>query len=90
MIPTAHNIQAFIDWVHAHDLFQAPDVPTDLFVLQDAAAGITDGAPHPLTSLPRALVLQLHANPNISLGGGYRAYPGYSAAQIRYKFRVGW
>ena len=36
--------------------------------------------PHDLRTLPRALILQLHANPNISLGGGYRAYQGVSAA----------
>ena len=90
MIPTAHKVEVFIDWVQAHDLFQAPDIPTDLFALQDAAKGITDGPPHALMSLPRDLVLQLHANPNISLGGDYRAYPGYSAAQIRRKCGVGW
>ena len=40
--------------------------------------------------LPRELILQLHANPNLSLGGGYRAYPGFSAAQVRQKFGLGW
>jgi hypothetical protein len=40
--------------------------------------------------LPRDLILQLHANPNVSLGGGYRNYPGFSAAQVRRKFGVGW
>lgn len=91
MIPTTHHIEEFIDWVHAHDLFQAPDFPTDLFALQDEAKGLpTDGPAHELMSLPRDLILQLHANPNISLGGGYRAYPGFSAAQVRDKFGVGW
>jgi hypothetical protein len=91
MIPTTNNVEVFIDWVHDHDLFQAPDFPTDLFALQDAAKGLpTDGPPHELMSLPRELILQLHANPNISLGGGYRAYPGFSAAQVRRKFGVGW
>jgi hypothetical protein len=91
MIPTTHNIEAFIDWVRAHDLFQAPDFATDLFGLQDAAIGKpADSPPQPLRTLPRALILQLHANPNISLGGGYRAYPGVSASQVRDKFGMGW
>ena len=89
--PSTHNIEKFIDWVHDHDLFHAPDFPTDLFGLQDAEKGAPpDGPPHELLSLPRELILQLHANPNISLGGGYRAYPGFSAAQVRRKLGVGW
>ena len=89
--PTEHHIEEFIDWVHAHDLFQAPDFPTDLFGLQDAAKGLPPNVPaHELMTLPRELILQLHANPNLSLGGGYRAYPGFSAAQVRSKFGVGW
>jgi hypothetical protein len=91
LVPTEQNIDDFIDWVHAHDLFQAPDFPTDLFTLQDAEKGIRpNGPPHELRSLPRELILQLHANPNISLGGGYRAYPGFSAAQVRQKMGLGW
>ncbi len=91
MVPTTEHIEEFIDWVCAHDLFQAPDIATDLFTLQDAAKGIAPGSlPHDLRLLPRELILQLHSNPNISLGGGYRAYPGYSAAQVRQKFGVGW
>ena len=91
LIPTEHNVEEFIDWVHAHDLFQAADFPTDMFGLQDAAKGLPPNQPpHKLTSLPREFVLQLHANRNISLGGGYRAYPGVSAAQVRQKFGQGW
>jgi hypothetical protein len=91
LIPTTQNVERFIDWVHDHDLFQASDFPTDLFALQDAAKGIEPGAaPHELRSLPRELILQFRANPNISLGGGYRAYPGFSAAQVRSKLGVGW
>ena len=91
MIPTTRNIETFIDWVHDRDLFQAPDFATDLFALQDAAIGApVNSPPHDLRTLPRALILQLHANPNISLGGGYRAYQGVSAAAIREKFGVGW
>lgn len=91
MIPTTDHVEEFIDWVHAHDLWQAPDFPTDLFALQDAAKGLPpDGPAHELMTLPRDLILQLHANPNLSLGGGYRAYPGFSAAEVRSKFGVGW
>jgi len=91
LIPTKHNVEKFIDWVHEHDLFQAPDFPTDMFTLQDEAIGRpADAPPHDLSLLPRDLILQLHANPNISLGGGYRSYPGFTAAQIRDKFGVGW
>ncbi len=91
LIPTEQNVEAFIEWVHEHDLFQAPDFPTELFTLQDQAKGIgPDGPVHDLSTLPRNLVLQFHSNPDISLGGGYRAYPGFSAAQIREKLGVGW
>ncbi|WP_341367674.1 hypothetical protein [Yoonia sp. BS5-3] len=91
LIPTEHNVEEFIDWVHEHDLFQAPDFPTDLFGLQDAAQGKTPNQPpHALNTLPRNFILQMHANRNISLGGGYRAYPGVSAAQVRQKFGQGW
>lgn len=91
MIPTSHHVETFIDWVHEHDLFQASDFATYLFEMQDAAVGLPPNSPpHPLRTLPRALILQMHANPNLSLGGGYRAYPGVSAAQVRGKFGVGW
>ena len=71
LIPTEHNVEEFIDWVHAHDLFQAADFPTDMFGLQDAAKGLPPNQPpHELATLPREFVLQLHANPNLSLGGG--------------------
>ena len=90
LIPTAQNVDAFIDWVHEHDLFQAPDFPTELFALQDERAGRKRGTPHELRSLPRELILQLEANRNLSLGGGYRAYPGVSAAQVRSRFGIGW
>jgi hypothetical protein len=90
-IPTTQHVDAFIEWVHEHDLFQAPDYPADLFGLQDAAKGLPPDSPaHDIRTLPRALILQLAANPDLSLGGGYRAYPGYSAAQVRRKFGIGW
>ncbi len=91
MIPTTRNVEAFIDWVHAHDLFQASDFATDLFTLQAQAQGVAPGAlPQPLRTLPRALILQLRKNPNLSLGGGYRGYPGVSAARVRRQFGIGW
>jgi hypothetical protein len=91
LLPTEEKIEKFIDWVHEHDLFQVPDIPTDLFALQDSvkAPGEPVG-PHPLRTLPRELILQFHANPDVSLGGGYRAYPGVSAAQIRKNHNMGW
>ena len=86
---TEQNIERFIDWVHAHDLFQAPDFPSDLFALQDQAKGLT-GQKHGIRTLPREFILHLHANRDVSLGGGYRAYPGISAAQIRKNNDMGW
>ncbi len=89
--PTTKKVELFIDWVQAHDLFQAPDFPTDFFELQKAArGGPREGGFEGLRSLPREVTLQLHTDPNISLGGGYRAYPGFSAAQVRQKLGVGW
>jgi hypothetical protein len=91
VIPCESNIDAFIAWVHKHDLFQIPDLPTDLLALQDEARGVArPPAPGTLRSLSRELVLQMHANPNSMLGGGYKAYPGFSAAQIRKQLGVGW
>jgi hypothetical protein len=89
--PTEERIEAFIDWVHAHDLFQAPDFATDLFRLNKESGKTPRGeGPPKLRSLSREFILQLHANPNISLGGGYRGYPGFSTAQVRQKLGVGW
>src|SRR5271170_1934181 len=89
--PSEERIEAFIEWVHEHDLFQAPDFPTDLFTLNKESGKTPRGeGPLELRTLPREFVLQLNANPNISLGGGYRGYPGFSAAEVRRKFGVGW
>jgi catalase len=89
--PTAKNIEAFIDWVHAHDLFQAPDFPTDLLTWnKESGRTPRPEGPPAMRSLAREFVLQLNANPNISLGGGYRGYPGVSVADVRRKFGVGW
>ena len=89
--PSEKHVDAFIDWVHDHDLFQAPDFPTDLFTLNKESGKTPRGeGPLELRTLPREFILQLKANPNISLGGGYRGYPGFSAAEVRRKLGVGW
>jgi hypothetical protein len=89
--PSEKHIDAFIDWVHKHDLFQAPDFPTDLFTLNKESGKTPRGqGPLKLRTLSREFVLQLNVNPNISLGGGYRGYPGVSAAEVRRRFGVGW
>ncbi len=80
VIPCEVNVEAFIDWVHAHDLFQLPDVPTDIMVMPR----------DDLRRLPRDVILQLNVNKNVSLGTGYRAYPAFSAAQIRQRLGLGW
>ncbi|MDP9086935.1 MAG: hypothetical protein M3N02_09265, partial [Pseudomonadota bacterium] len=91
VIPTKQNVEKFVEWVHNHDLFQMPDFATDLFDLQDEAQGLpADRPPHDLSSLSRSVVLQLHANPNLALGSGFRSYAGFSAAQIRSAFGMGW
>lgn len=91
VIPSEQHVEAFIDWVHAHDLYQAPDFATDLLRDQQAVnPGSAAATGDDLRLLPRALILQLYANPNVSLGSGYRFYPGYSAAQVRHRLGVGW
>lgn len=85
VIPSEQNVEAFIEWVREHDMYQAPDLPTDLLV-QQAPDALQDD----LELLPRQLILQLRANPNFSLGSGYRAYPGFSVAQVRQRLGVGW
>ena len=92
VLPSAHNVDAFIEWIRRHDLYQMPDTATDFLRDQEALNG--DGAASPgnadLRLLPRKMVLQLHANANVSLGSGYRAYPAFSAAQIRERLGIGW
>jgi hypothetical protein len=91
VIPSAQNVEKFIDWVHDHDAYQVSDVATDILRDQEAANGDTGpGGNDDLRRLPRSLILQLNVNTNVSLGSGYRAYPGYSVAQVRQKFGVGW
>jgi hypothetical protein len=90
--PCEKNVEAFIQWVHERDLYQVPDTATDF--LRDQEDLIGDKAVSPvnddLTLLPRKLILQLRANPNVSLGNGYRAYPGFSVAQVRKQLGLGW
>jgi hypothetical protein len=92
VIPCEENVEAFIQWVHERDLYQVPDTPTDFLRDQEALNG--DKAVSPvsddLTLLPRKMVLQLRANANVSLGSGYRAYPGFSVAQVRKQLGLGW
>jgi hypothetical protein len=91
VIPSEENVEKFIDWVHAHDMYQVPDLPTGVLRDQEATNGDTAASgDDDLRLLPRKLILQLQANQNVSLGSGYRAYPGYSAAQVRKQFGIGW
>ena len=92
VIPCDKNVEAFIQWVHERDLYQVPDTPTDFLRDQERLNGDKAVAPvnDDLTLLPRKMVLQLRANANVSLGSGYRAYPGYSVAQVRKQLGLGW
>jgi len=91
VIPSEHNVEKFIDWVHAHDMYQVPDDATGILRNQEAQRGDTaDTGNDDLELLPRQLILQLNVNTNVSLGSGYRAYPGYSVAQVRKQLGIGW
>jgi hypothetical protein len=91
VIPSEHNIEKFIDWVHDHDMYQVPDDATGILRNQEAQRGDTaDSGNDDLMLLPRQLILQLNVNTNVSLGSGYRAYPGYSVAQVRKQLGIGW
>ena len=89
VIPSEEHVEEFIEWVHARDLYQVPDLATDVLTDQATVNGAASGNGD-LRLLPRDLILQLNVNPNVSLGSGYRAYPGYSAAQVRRQFGIGW
>jgi hypothetical protein len=90
VLPTEKNVDAFIAWVHAHDMYQIPDLATGIIEQQRPASTLKPGEKDDLTLLPRSIILQLKANPNVSLGSGYRNYPGFSAAQVRHHAGVGW
>jgi hypothetical protein len=73
--PCAQHVDEFIEWVHAHDMLQLPE---------DPAAPSAD-----VTLLARRTLTLLYPHRNVQLGF-YRAYPGFSAAQIRDGLGIGW
>jgi hypothetical protein len=73
--PCAEHVDEFIRWVGAHDALQLPDQSTAL-------------TPD-ISLIKRRVLTLLHKNPNVQLGI-YRAYPGFSAAQIRDGLGIGW
>lgn len=89
--PSEIHVEAFINWVHDHDLYQIPDVATELLRYGTIAnPGGSSRSSDDIRLLPRALILQLDVNKNASLGSGYRGFPGFSAAQIRGLAGQGW
>ena len=91
VIPTEENIEAFIAWVHERDIYQIPEIATDVLRYRRADAALPGGlSDDDLRLLPRELILQLNVNRNVSLGRGYRAIAGFSVAQIRQKLELGW
>lgn len=74
--PVDQHPEEFVEWVRQRDAFQMTDDPTDL-ITRD------------LDSLQRDSLVALHRNRNVQLAI-YRAYPGYSAAQIRDRLSLGW
>jgi hypothetical protein len=91
VIPCEEKVEAFIQWVHERDLYQVPDTATDFLRDQEALNGDRAASGNDdLSLLPRKMVLQLRANANVSLGSGYRAYPGFSVAQVRKQLGIGW
>lgn len=72
--PVEQNIDAFIDWVDEHDLFQV--------------AGLIDLSPD-LATVPRSVVLLFDERPEVQLAV-YRSYPGFTVAQIRKALGIGW
>ncbi len=89
VVPTEEHVDEFIQWVHERDMFQVPERPSEL--LYDPGEELPEGAiaHDDLRTLPRRIILQLRANSNVHIGG-YRAYPGYSAADVRKHLGVGW
>lgn len=74
--PVALHVDEFIAWIRVHDAFQMGGLPTDLKTRD-------------LDTIQRDTMLALHRHPNVQLGL-YRAYPGFSAAQIRDRLSIGW
>jgi hypothetical protein len=75
-LPVREHVDEFIEWVRARDAFQMPESPVDLLTRD-------------VETIPRDTIVALHRNPNVQLGI-YRAYPGFSAAQIRDGLSIGW
>ncbi len=74
--PVSQYPEEFVEWVRERDAFQLTDDPTDLITWN-------------LDTLQRDTLVALHRNRNVQLAI-YRAYPGYSAAQIRDRLSLGW
>jgi hypothetical protein len=74
-LPVESDPDAFIEWVRRHDALQMPENVTDL----------SDD----VLRLPRDLAITLDENDNVQLFV-YRAYPSFSAAQIRDALDLGW
>ena len=74
-LPVEEHPDEFIEWVVAHDALQ---IPEDAMQLSDD-----------LMKLPRRLALIMDKHDAVQLFH-YRAYPGFSAAQVRKALRVGW
>jgi hypothetical protein len=74
-LPVEKSPDEFIEWVRQHDSLQLPERITDL----------SDD----VLKLPRRLTLILDDHENTQLFS-YRAYPGYTAAQIRNSLELGW
>lgn len=72
--PVEVNVDEFIDWVDEHDLLQI--------------GNMINLSPQ-LAKVPRQVVLLFDQRPHVQLGA-YRAYPGFSVAQIRKALGIGW
>ncbi len=81
-LPCWRHVDEFIEWVHERDALQLPSDPGELAKL--VGPEMTN-----LEDLPRFLAVQLGENRNVQLGA-YRAYPGFSVAQIRRAMEAGW
>ena len=74
--PVAKYPEEFVEWVRERDAFQLTDDPTDLITWN-------------LDTLQRDTIVAIRRSRNVQLAM-YRAYPGYSAAQIRDSLELGW
>lgn len=74
-LPVEENPEEFIEWVRAHDALQLPE---NAMELSDE-----------VLKLPRRLALIMDEHDSVQFFV-YRAYPGFSAAQIRHALGIGW